>query len=384
MAELYKRSNSPYWYVAISTPTGIVRKSTGTRNKKEALLRAREMGLLPDKEEEANTLRWLDATEIYFARAELKVSTQRGYEAMVKPIALSSLGDFRLATLTHEQLRDFANKRRGDVVRHTSRIVKQATIRRQLSFISSVYSLLIDHGIEGLPKTNPLKTFERSFLKESPVVDRYLVESQFEKVLVTCKKDIHRRMLCVLLGTGMREKELIKLRWGEIDFETNRIEFGNMDTTRTKNGRSRVIPLIPLAKEALLAHFSAQFPGKSIVLRDVATQLVFPSPKSTDTMPLQYRSLDFLRKAIQRNSGIKSFTIHSLRHTFASWSLQNGVDALAIQKILGHSTLSMAARYARHLDNTAAEQFIDKVSHTFRTQPAVSQGTSETAGKKGR
>ena len=52
-------------------------------------------------------------------------------------------------------------------------------------------------------------------------------------------------------------------------------------------------------------------------------------------------------KVLER-AGIKSFTFHDLRHTFATRLVQNGVDIYKIKELLGHKTIAVTMRYAHH------------------------------------
>ena len=56
---------------------------------------------------------------------------------------------------------------------------------------------------------------------------------------------------------------------------------------------------------------------------------------------------DAFERAVKK-SGLDGLRFHDLRHTFATRLVQAGVDVLAVQKMMGHSSLSMTVRYAHH------------------------------------
>ena len=71
------------------------------------------------------------------------------------------------------------------------------------------------------------------------------------------------------------------------------------------------------------------------------------------------------------NDGItdrkQKFTFHGLRHTYASWLVQNGIPLITVQKLLGHSSITMTERYA-HLcpdNNAAAMQVLSNIGKTI-------------------
>jgi site-specific recombinase XerD len=81
-----------------------------------------------------------------------------------------------------------------------------------------------------------------------------------------------------------------------------------------------------------------------------------------------------------KKAGIKDFTFHDLRHTFASHAVMNGMDLYTLQKILGHSSIEMTERYSylsnSHLKKSAQEgsifKKITKLWENIEVQSAVS------------
>ena len=142
----------------------------------------------------------------------------------------------------------------------------------------------------------------------------------------------------VAVETGLRQDELLGLRWDQIDLERREVRL-----TVTKSSRPRVVPL----SAGSVAIFVATAPiGNS--------PFVFNNPRTGQ----RYRNLwQSFQKACNR-AGISDFRWHDLRHTFASWHVQSGVDLYRLSRILGHSTLQMTTRYA-HL---ATEQLHEAVS----------------------
>jgi integrase len=71
-------------------------------------------------------------------------------------------------------------------------------------------------------------------------------------------------------------------------------------------------------------------------------------------------------EAVCRRAGIEDFRFHDLRHTFASWFVQEGGDLYRLSRILGHATLQMSARYG-HLRTDDLHDEIQRVAQK-RTQ----------------
>lgn len=358
MDGLYKRGKSPFYYALLKDPRmdgGYRRLSTGKSTEREARSVAEKLQQEIDTQiAQIGGLRWLDACEDFIHRADLKRSTKEGYVSLVSVVLNSCLGDLNLRELDHGMVKRFVNERRRTKIKvpnrpgeYTDKYTSDATIRRYLSFISGVIKWSIDQDLEGAPNENIMKTFDRSGLKESKPMDRHLRPEQFLSILNSLTSEQDKRMLIVLVGTGMRLSEFLDLKWSEVDLKHRVIEFGNLDPSRTKSRRARRIPILPPVAEALTA--------QCVVSSSVDRGYVFPSPVGGGR---RYR-LSSLLNRVRKNSGIENFRIHDLRHTFASWALQQGVDPFAISLVLGHSDVKTTARYARHISDSALAQFQD-------------------------
>jgi integrase len=363
MAELFQRAGSPYFYAWLRdprAPDGLVKRSTKRSVKGEARRVAEGLQLEIDRQLEAAAagpdLWWSDAAALFLRLAPLRDSTRAGHKSQIEVIKASCLGDFHLAGLQQADIKAFVLARRQQLVQHKGTkprmdgpLISDATIRRNLSLISRVYEWHIDHETPGIPEVNPFSIFNRKPLKESPEIDRQLRPAQFQQLIESCSNPEHRRMFIVLAGSGLRSSELLRLTWDECNLESRTIEFGNLVADRSKNSRSRRVPILDGVFEALTAQFTAHKTSS----RPNPQGLVFPSRSA----PYGQRyNLGPLRKAMKRVPSLKGSTIHGFRHTFASWLLDGGADPLAIRDALGHRTLSTTTRYARRVSDKVAEQ----------------------------
>ena len=62
-----------------------------------------------------------------------------------------------------------------------------------------------------------------------------------------------------------------------------------------------------------------------------------------------------------RRVGLEGVTFHTLRHTYASWLVEAGVDLYTVKELMGHSTLSMTERYA-HVGNGMLQNAVKKLT----------------------
>jgi integrase len=137
-----------------------------------------------------------------------------------------------------------------------------------------------------------------------------------------------RLPLILALFTGMRKGEVMGLKWSDIDFVRDLLTVRRSYNGPTKNGKTRLIPMHPKLREELLA----------ICPRNSDNYL------EIKVIPDQFDPNKNLQKLCKRTK-IKPITFHTLRHCFASYGLEGGIDFNKIQKILGHSNLSTTVNF---------------------------------------
>ena len=142
-------------------------------------------------------------------------------------------------------------------------------------------------------------------------------------------------MILVAMRTGLRQGELLALRWDDVDLVRGSLVVRRSDwrghVGAPKNGRTREVPLSPEAVTALKAH------------RHLRGDLVFCHATGRPWTENELRRP--LYRACKR-AGLRRIGWHVLRHTFASHLVMRGVALKAVQELLGHSTMEMTMRYA--------------------------------------
>lgn len=201
------------------------------------------------------------------------------------------------------------------------------TLNNELGYLRAVYNEL--RALSELDYENPL-----AFLKPLQQQERslsWLTHDQIAELLNSinerCDNPHVYLITVVCLSTGSR--------WSEAENLTPKALRSNTVTFEgTKSGKVRSVPVNLELKNMLLAHWSQH-------------------GKFTSSLSSFRRAL--ARTTIELPRGQSS---HVLRHSFASHFMQNGGNILTLQKILGHSSLTMTLRYA-HL---APEHLTDAVS----------------------
>ena len=143
--------------------------------------------------------------------------------------------------------------------------------------------------------------------------------------------------MTIALTTGMRQGEILTLRWPVIDLERKRLVLHE-----TKNGERRAVPLTGPALTTLKAWAK---------VRRLDTDLVFPETKG-----FHHRWWEALERA-----KLTDFRFHDLRHTAASYLAMHGATPSEIAEVLGHKTLQMVKRHA-HLSDSHIAGVMERVN----------------------
>lgn len=211
----------------------------------------------------------------------------------------------------------------------------------------------------GLIEKSPCNGLSK--FREGPLRERYLSREELPRFLRALAQEddtLSKAAILLLLYTGCRRNEILSMKWNQV-----RLDEGRLYLPITKNGRSRTIFLNQKASEILqeLAY------NKDDTERTHKSQYVFPSRKGT-----RKGYLYDLRKPLQKAceiAKIDNFRTHDLRHTFASIAVSSGVDLYAVQRLLGHSDISMTQRYA-HLSSHDLRDATQGVSALLDTMAA--------------
>jgi len=162
-----------------------------------------------------------------------------------------------------------------------------------------------------------------------------------------------RALFLLLLRTGMRVGELLDLPATDLNLSEKKI----LIYMGEKNSRGRVVYLSEDAVEAAEAWLST---------RDSREEMLFYSSRRPTLCyaAVRNRFTKYLEKAGLSGKG---YTIHCLRHTFASEMLNAGLRLEVLQQLLGHSSLEVTRQYARLTDRTREDEY-------FRAMAVIERG----------
>jgi integrase len=332
---LVRRPKSPYWIIRGTLRSIRLEESTGTYNKKiaEEIRAKREAEIL------AQSIYGRRATAT-FAEAALSYLQNGGNKRFLHKV----MGARKVYPNTSGATRN------RQFYTPVSAVIKHAAKRGWCS-----------HIVMERPEKPPGRL-------------RWLTPEQAECLIAACGGHL-RPLLIFLLYTGARIGEALWLDWHDVDLNRSHVTFpvDPNEGRRTKNNEPRGVPLHPRVRAALanLSHRRGE---------------VFRRPDGKPYERLRDDENDTsagnrIKKAFAaacKRAGIKDFTPHCCRHTWATWHYAKNRDLLALQRLGGWKSLAMVTRYA-HVN-------VGELAHTIDNLPWADSGgklgDSESAESK--
>ncbi|TKB26514.1 site-specific integrase [Desulfopila sp. IMCC35006] len=232
------------------------------------------------------------------------------------------------------------------------------TIRYAFHVIRIVFHFAMDEGYfsgtnPALEKSNRAVSKKRSgieYPQEDNKKERYLSREEANVLLKELTKrssEVHD-MAMLGLYAGLRFGEIAKLTWENVD-----VFQGTMKLRQTKNGKDRTAYM----NQDVQQMFARRGPGEH-------GRLVFPA-RGKDNKPhymISHMYYEVVKKLFNQGVTDKKqwVNFHTLRHTFASWLVEDGTDIYKVQELLGHGDLKMTERYA-HNDKNQLKQAVMKL-----------------------
>lgn len=205
--------------------------------------------------------------------------------------------------------------------------IKPSTLNREHSYLRAAFNecIRLDHW----KKENPLSKLRAFKVQESELSFLSLDQIAILMDRLAVSKNPHVLMVStVCLSTGAR--------WGEAeDLRISQVQNCLIQFVKTKSSKARSVPITADFEKALLSHYEEHGMGERL-------------------FATAYSSFREAIKATNLKLSDGQLT-HILRHSFASHFMMNGGNILALQKLLGHYSLTMTMRYA-HLSPDHLEE----------------------------
>lgn len=244
--------------------------------------------------------------------------------------------------------------------------LKNSTINRYLALLSVIINMA---EFDWHVKTYHLK-MQRFKLKEPAENIKFLKDWNVAQRIIDGAANHLKPIIYTALYTGLRENNILNLRWSDIDFTNNTITVKVKDRTK-EGGKNHTIPMISALRNILIElprinDYCFNFRGQPIKSITRSWHFIFykyerltPEHTIEDDSVIEYRpyknsktgeieKIPYIR--VLRDCTLPYTNFHTLRHTAATWILKKTNNLKITKEILGHADIKTTLKYAHVLD----------------------------------
>jgi len=268
-----------------------------------------------------------------YSRTVHTVKTQASFETAFKEF-LKKLGDVPLHLVNIREIERFLSDKTSEASIWTAR--KYHTALASAFETAKKWKCISD---------NPFRQVEKP--KAPEVQPAHFTKKEFQDLLKGISEVDFRELCICAVSTGLRLGELLSLEWTEVDFVLKILTVKNSATFTTKNKKIRVVPM----SEQLWRMLATRKEGAS-------SELVF---HSNGQQLLAEKVSKTFKEYVRAAKLGEKLHFHSLRHTFATWLVQDGASIYEVQKLLGHSSIAVTQIYS-HLAASELHSVVNRIS----------------------
>jgi integrase len=283
--------------------------------------------------------RWLSDS----VKDTVRQRTWERYESIVRVHIKPAFGRVKLKALTSNHVRAFYREK-----------LDAGLAPRTVNYIhTTLHKALKDAVSDGLVPRNAAAV--KAPRPKKPEIHP-LSPKQARALITASREDRFHALYVVALHCGLREGELLGLRWDDVDLDAGALQVRRtLSETRTghkfekpKNGKGRSVKLSQRAAEALNSHRVRQNEERlnaGSLWQD--NGLVFPTTTGTTMSCTNLLGRHF--KPLLRRAGLPDIRLHDLRHTCATILLVAGKHPKYVQELLGHASISITLDTYSHV-----------------------------------
>lgn len=327
---------------------------------------------------------WLDRWLNDYMKPSLRQTTWQSYETQVRKHLKPAIGHVRLNALQTAHLQQLYNSKLTGG-RADSR--DGGLSPRSVRYIhNTIHGALEQAKKEGMILVNPADNVKLPKQEKKEI--QYLDTEGIRKLLKTASGTRHYAAYYLELATGLRRGELLALRWRDVDIENRAVSVTqglvrvNYEGGETKTKlvfqqpktalASRTISIPPDVAEVLRFRKRQQEGEREAAGEAWLKEIVFTGskPERNDLVftnllgsPLDPRSFTHGFDRLLKQAGLPKMSFHALRHTFATMSLQEGVDIRTTQENLGHHAAAFTLDVYSSVTAKMKKEATDKIGN---------------------
>jgi integrase len=335
---LFKPARSKYWYVSYTDSDGNRKqRSTCKSTKREALKVLTEFQTLLKTKSKPILFSKLAAQFLEYATSNYSRKTFIAYKATLQRFQ-GICEDVALSKITARHWDTYRLKRLEKVT--------PISVNIELRALKSIFNTAVRWG--NLERS-PFNKQPFAIVPESSPV--FFTKEDFQKLLDLVKESWLKEAVVFTVLTGLRRGELINLRWQDVDLQRRVFTVQSNPTFKTKQGKKRTLPLNETAFHLLSLKHSQSI-----------GEYVFTIGRKR--IPEGWLTHLFKRYVVAAELNSKLHW-HSLRASFASWLVIDGVSIYAVSKLLGHSSVAITQKHYAHLATENLHNDVNKISVTL-------------------
>ena len=337
--------------------------------KKEA-----EIGVIQTKDVTTKILlhKWLFSIKTHDLKDSSLESYESTYRNHIKPFKFS---DIPIKSISSIVVQDFYNslfkkERSSETIEDVHKLLRQFYgYCEKEGFIGKNPC---NKGLVKIPRDKDMDV--DSIIEKQKLPFKYFKDDEIELLRKAFIGNKYEKVVDFALGTGMREGEIVGLKWINLNFDNKEIYVKN-NTTRvavfneegqktgykTKDGTPKTkssIDIIPMS----------DFIYNLLINLPRTSEYVFTANgHQIDKKDLQKVFKKIIESLMKENDGFVYRVFHDLRHTFAVMLLLNGVDLYTIMKLLRHKKISSTEMYLAVLPKTK-DTSVNKLNYLFKTK----------------
>ena len=300
---------------------------------------------------------WLDFWYQNYVKPQIRPTTQANYEAKIYQHIIPELGKIPLNQLAQKDLQQFyARMKTGGRLIRTEQFGKGLSDSMVRGLHAACRSALEKAVQEELIRTNPAVgcKLPPKRGREMQVLGR----EELQRFLIQAQAEGYFELFLLDLCTGLRRGELLALQWDDLDFKTGTLTV-NKQVYEVKGRLQVSVPKTRASIRRLVLP-----PGVVEVLRayreTVDSRWMFPSPVKED-VPMTPGAVRRRLQIILERAGCKRIRFHDLRHTFATLSLENGMDVKTLSAMLGHVSAATTLDIYTHITGDMFSEAATKI-----------------------
>ena len=325
---LFKRKDSPYWWIKLTHDGRRIQQSTGTSDKakaqeyydklKASLWDQARLGIKP-------RYAWKEAVLRYLAETAHKASK------VTDKTHLRWLDQFLSGVMLDQINRSMLDR---IMAAKMAEGVKNSSVNRVMEVVRAVLRKAANEWewLDRVPNVRMLPEPNRRI--------RWITREQADRLILQLPPHL-ASMVRFSLETGLRRSNVTGLQWSQVDL-VRRTAWIHADQAKAR--KAIAVPLsaaaIVVLREQLGTHQTHVFSYKGKPITQVSTKA-------------WYRGLE--------KAGIENFRWHDLRHTWASWHVQAGTPLYVLQELGGWECVEMVRKYA-HLSSEHLVEYVDRLS----------------------